>query len=76
MISIAGVELEMFERGQGAPIFYLHGGAGIGPDLPFLDLLAQARRVIAPSHHALFQVSARAGLWKSAAFLTRVGDKK
>jgi pimeloyl-ACP methyl ester carboxylesterase len=50
MISIAGVELEMFERGQGAPIFYLHGGAGIGPDLPFLDLLAKARRVIAPSH--------------------------
>ena len=25
-------------------------GAGIGPDLPFLDLLAKDRRVVAPSH--------------------------
>ena len=50
MISIAGVELEVFERGQGAPMLYLHGGAGIGLDLPFLDLLAKERRVIAPSH--------------------------
>ena len=50
MISIAGVELEVFERGQGAPILYLHGGGGIGLDLPFLELLAKERRVIAPSH--------------------------
>ena len=50
MISVAGVELEIFERGQGTPIFYLHGGAGIGLDVPFLDLLAQERRVVAPSH--------------------------
>jgi pimeloyl-ACP methyl ester carboxylesterase len=50
MISIAGVELEVFERGRGAPILYLHGGAGIGMDVPFLDLIAQGRRVIAPSH--------------------------
>src|SRR5262249_2633452 len=50
MISIAGVELEMFERGRGAPILYLHGGAGIGLDGPFLELIAQGRRVIAPSH--------------------------
>jgi pimeloyl-ACP methyl ester carboxylesterase len=49
-IPIAGVELEMFERGQGEPILYLHGGAGIGVDLAFLELLAQSRRVIAPSH--------------------------
>ena len=50
MISIAGIELEMLERGQGAPILYLHGGSGVGLDLPFLDLLAKERRVIAPSH--------------------------
>ena len=43
MISIAGIELEMFERGQGAPMLYLHGGGGIGLDLPFLELLAQGR---------------------------------
>jgi pimeloyl-ACP methyl ester carboxylesterase len=50
MISIAGIELEMFERGHGAPILYLHGGAGIATDLPFIDLLARERRIIAPSH--------------------------
>jgi pimeloyl-ACP methyl ester carboxylesterase len=50
MISIAGVEIEMFERGRGAPILYLHGGAGIALDAPFIDLLASERRIIAPSH--------------------------
>jgi pimeloyl-ACP methyl ester carboxylesterase len=50
MMSVAGIELEMFERGQGAPILYLHGGGGIGRDGPFLDLLGRERRVIAPSH--------------------------
>ena len=50
MISIAGIVLEMLERGQGAPLLYLHGGAGISIDGPFLDLIAKERRVIAPSH--------------------------
>lgn len=50
MISIAGIELEVIERGQGAPILYLHGGAGIALDLPFVERLAKVRRVIAPSH--------------------------
>ena len=56
-ISIAGVELELFERGQGAPMLYLHGGGGIGLDLPFLDLLAEDRRVVAPSHPGFGQSS-------------------
>ena len=50
MISIAGVELEMLERGHGAPLLYLHGGAGFALDAPFIDLLARERRIIAPSH--------------------------
>jgi pimeloyl-ACP methyl ester carboxylesterase len=50
MISIAGIELELLERGQGAPLLYLHGGAGISIDGPFLDLVAKERRVLAPSH--------------------------
>jgi pimeloyl-ACP methyl ester carboxylesterase len=50
MISIAGIELEMLERGQGAPLLWLHGGAGIGVDMPFIDLLAKERHVVAPSH--------------------------
>src|SRR5262249_20548637 len=49
-VSIAGVELEMLERGGGAPILYLHGGGGIALDLPFIDLLGRDRRIIAPSH--------------------------
>ena len=50
MISLAGVELEIFERGRGAPMLYLHGGGGIALDLPFIDLLASERRIVAPSH--------------------------
>jgi pimeloyl-ACP methyl ester carboxylesterase len=50
MTSIAGIDLELIERGQGAPLLYLHGGGGVASELPFLDLLAQTRRVIAPSH--------------------------
>jgi pimeloyl-ACP methyl ester carboxylesterase len=50
MISIAGIDLELFDRGQGAPMLYLHGGGGIMLDVPFLERLAQERRVIAPSH--------------------------
>ncbi len=50
MISIAGAELDVYERGNGAPLLYLHGGAGIAVDLPFLDHIAKVRRVIAPSH--------------------------
>ena len=50
MITVAGIELEIFERGRGDPTLYLHGGAGIGSDIPFLELIAKERRVIAPSH--------------------------
>ena len=50
MISVAGIDLDIYERGTGAPLLYLHGGGGIAFDLPFLDRIARARRVIAPSH--------------------------
>ena len=50
MVSIAGVELDVYERGPGAPMLYFHGGAGIGIDLPFVERLAKVRHVIAPSH--------------------------
>jgi pimeloyl-ACP methyl ester carboxylesterase len=50
MVAVAGVDLEVIERGQGAPILYLHGGAGVALDLPFVERLAKVRRVIAPSH--------------------------
>jgi pimeloyl-ACP methyl ester carboxylesterase len=50
MISVAGIDLDLFDQGQGAPLLYLHGGGGIALDIPFLERLAQTRRVIAPSH--------------------------
>jgi pimeloyl-ACP methyl ester carboxylesterase len=50
MISLAGLDLELIDRGRGMPLLYLHGGTGIAVDQPFLDLLGQDRRLIAPSH--------------------------
>ena len=49
-ISIAGIELELFEEGKGAPVLFLHGAQGVLPATKFLNLLAEGRRVIAPSH--------------------------
>jgi pimeloyl-ACP methyl ester carboxylesterase len=49
-LSIAGVALELFERGAGAPLLFLHGAQGVLPAGAFLDRLAAQRRVIAPSH--------------------------
>jgi pimeloyl-ACP methyl ester carboxylesterase len=49
-MSVAGIELELIDRGTGAPILFLHGAGGVRADDPFVGLLAQRRRVIAPSH--------------------------
>lgn len=50
-LTIAGLELELFEGGQGAPpVLFLHSAQGLAPRDPFLGLLARQRRVVAPSH--------------------------
>jgi len=49
-ISIAGADLEILDRGSGAPIVFLQSSQGITAAEPFLALLAKNRRVIAPSH--------------------------
>jgi pimeloyl-ACP methyl ester carboxylesterase len=49
-MTVAGVTLEVEERGQGRPLLFLHGGDGMGADRPWLDQLAGHYRVIAPSH--------------------------
>ena len=49
-ITIAGASLELVERGAGRPLLFLHAGEGLMPERPWLDLLAQRYRVIAPSH--------------------------
>jgi pimeloyl-ACP methyl ester carboxylesterase len=48
--TVAGVELEMIERGRGRPILWLHGEEGLDPEAPVLGALAVHGRVLAPSH--------------------------
>jgi pimeloyl-ACP methyl ester carboxylesterase len=48
--SVAGIELELFDRGNGPPILFLHGAGGVAANDPFVALLAKQRRVVAPSH--------------------------
>ncbi len=49
-IGVAGVTLELEERGDGRPLLFLHAGEGLDPQRPWLDLLAARCRVIAPLH--------------------------
>jgi pimeloyl-ACP methyl ester carboxylesterase len=49
-VSVAGVTLEIEERGSGQPLLFLHAGEGLAPERPWLDLLARHYRVIAPWH--------------------------
>jgi pimeloyl-ACP methyl ester carboxylesterase len=49
-VEIAGVDLELEERGEGPPLLFLHAGDGLSPERPWLDQLARRYRVIAPSH--------------------------
>ena len=50
MLTVAGVNLEIEERGEGRPLLFLHAGEGLAPERPWFDLLAARFRVIAPSH--------------------------
>jgi len=56
-VTVAGVSLEIEERGQGRPILFLHPGEGLQSGRPWLDALAADHRVIAP-HHPGFGSSA------------------
>jgi pimeloyl-ACP methyl ester carboxylesterase len=49
-VTIAGVELELHEGGEGAPLLFIHSGQGFAPNHPYVPLLAAKRRLIAPSH--------------------------
>jgi pimeloyl-ACP methyl ester carboxylesterase len=48
-LRVAGVDLEVRQRGQGAPLVFLHGPHPLEPRAPVLDLLARDATVIAPS---------------------------
>ena len=49
-ITLAGIDLELWQGGSGPPALFLHGAGGFRPDDAFVGLLSQQRRVIAPSH--------------------------
>ena len=51
-VKVADVELEVFDSGSGtgAPILFLHGMLGFDRRQPFVSLLAENGRVVAPSH--------------------------
>jgi pimeloyl-ACP methyl ester carboxylesterase len=49
-ISIARTTLELVERGDGRALLFLHAGEGLAPERPWLQLLSQKYRVIAPWH--------------------------
>jgi pimeloyl-ACP methyl ester carboxylesterase len=48
--TIAGIGIELIERGAGRPLLFLHPGIGIDPTAPVLERLLAGARVIAPSH--------------------------
>ncbi len=50
MVSVAGVNLELVERGSGPKLLFLHAGDGLAPNRPWLDALASYYHVIAPHH--------------------------
>ena len=50
IIAITGVELELFEAGNGPPILFLHGAGGFAPEHPYVEPLSARHRLIAPSH--------------------------
>lgn len=50
IIALAGVELEMWESGDGPPLLFLHGAGGFRAEDEFVGLLGRHRRLIAPSH--------------------------
>ena len=49
-LTLHGVQLDVYEQGQGRPILVLHGEDGPCPQASFFSLLAKQGRVILPTH--------------------------
>jgi pimeloyl-ACP methyl ester carboxylesterase len=49
-ITLAGVDLDLWQGGVGPPVLFLHGAGGFNPHDAFVELLCRERCVIAPSH--------------------------
>jgi pimeloyl-ACP methyl ester carboxylesterase len=50
IVTLAGIDIDVWEGGGGPPLLFLHGAGGFRPGPIYLDLLGRHRRVIAPSH--------------------------
>ena len=50
IITLAGIQIELFEGGNGNPLLFLHGAQGFSPAHPYVAPLSRGRRLIAPSH--------------------------
>ena len=48
IVTKRGARVRVFEAGQGHPLVFMHGAGGLFAENPFLDLLAQRYRVVAP----------------------------
>lgn len=57
MIAIAGMELDVFEAGEGPPLLFLHSAQGFAPEHPYVAPLSARHRFIAPSHPGFGQSS-------------------
>src|SRR6187455_3114768 len=49
-MQLGEAEIELFQGGTGPALLFLHGGAGLHQDAPFLEALARRFTVIAPVH--------------------------
>ena len=47
---IAGIDLEVHDQGKGEPLLFLHSAQGFDPRHEISGILAQRRRLVAPSH--------------------------
>lgn len=50
IITLAGIDIELFAGGDGSPLLFLHGAQGFAPEAAYVGMLAGRRRLIAPSH--------------------------
>ncbi|MFT8246788.1 alpha/beta fold hydrolase [Roseomonas sp. BN140053] len=50
VVRIGDAEIQVSVGGQGEPLLFLHSAQGFWPDQPFVRMLCETRRLIAPSH--------------------------
>lgn len=67
IVTLAGIRTEVWTRGDGQPLLFLHPHIGIDPNGPFISQLARDFRVIVPSHPGF-------GRSEVADFMTTVDD--